>query len=261
MALGGGRWVGRHLGAWGDVPRHVYIQISVYIVFDRNSYQSSVWALKVGNVEIPRVTFTKFLGTWIDDKLSWKTHTSKLVSKLKCGLGMLQRSKPYLSTVAKKCLYYGQVHSHLNYAIGIWGPMINIQTLKKLSKIQRQCVRLINTNLGKEELFTKLNILTVEQMIKYEQCKIGYKLCHSLLPIKLENLIKHDHHHQPIVKSHKYNTRQKDVPNRPNVSLKLYRTSFLYKSVQEYSELPTEIRDTPHIKLFAKNCKKLILNM
>ena len=45
----------------------------------------------------------------------------RLLSKLKCGLGMLQRSSNLLTTKAKKLLYYGQVHSHLCYGLGGYG--------------------------------------------------------------------------------------------------------------------------------------------
>ena len=74
---------------------------SVYLVFERNPSPMSSWSLKLGNVEIPRCKVVKFLGTWIDDKLTWKTHISKLISKMKCGLGMLQRSNLHLTSIAK----------------------------------------------------------------------------------------------------------------------------------------------------------------
>ena len=62
--------------------------------------------LKLGDSLINRVSTTKFLGVWLDDQLNWKTHLNKLLSKLKCGLGMLQRSKELLSYKAKKLLAY-----------------------------------------------------------------------------------------------------------------------------------------------------------
>ena len=81
---------------------------SVFLMFNRKG-QRSINQLKLGDSLINRVSSTKFLGTWVDDQLNWKTHMSRLLSKLKCGLGMLQRSSDLLSTKAKKLLYYGQV--------------------------------------------------------------------------------------------------------------------------------------------------------
>ena len=125
----------------------------------------------------------KFLGTWIDDKLTWKTHISKLIWKMKCGLGMLQRSNLHLTSIAKKSLYYGQVHSHLNYAISVWGPMLDIKSLKKLASLQKKCVLLVDIKINRKVVCEKLRILMIQQLISLEQCKLGYKLCHSLLPV------------------------------------------------------------------------------
>ena len=92
---------------------------SVFLMFNRKGYRS-INQLKLGDSLINRVSSTKFLGTWVDDQLNWKTHMSRLLSKLKCCLGMLQRSSDLLSPKAKKLLYYGQVHSHLCYGLGVW---------------------------------------------------------------------------------------------------------------------------------------------
>ena len=136
---------------------------------------------------------------------------------MKCGLGMLQRSNLHLTSIAKKSLYYGQVHSHLNYAIGVWGPMIDIKSLKKNRQSSKNSgVLLVDTKINRKVVCEKLRILTVQQLISLEQCKLGYKLCHSLLPISLERLMKHDHNQHSIVKVYNYQTRQKDIPYRPN---------------------------------------------
>ena len=113
---------------------------SVFLMFNRKG-QRSINQLKLGDSLINRVSSTKFLGTWVDDQLNWKTHMSRLLSRLKCGLGMLQRSSDLLSRKAKKLLYYGQVHSHLCYGLGVWGPMLSVGQTKELCTLQRKCVR------------------------------------------------------------------------------------------------------------------------
>ena len=119
------------------------IDKSVFLMFNRKG-QRNINQLTLGASLINCVSSTKFLGTWIDDQLNWKTPVSKLLSRLKCGLGMLQRSTKLLSTKAKKLLYYGQIHSHLCYGLGIWGHMLSAGQLSELSAVQRKCVRLID---------------------------------------------------------------------------------------------------------------------
>ena len=83
------------------------INKSSYLLIEGNKTTHTKFTLSLNGLEIPRVSHAKFLGTWLDDKLSWDTHVSKLMLKLKCGLGMLKRSTTLLSSSTKRLLYYG----------------------------------------------------------------------------------------------------------------------------------------------------------
>ena len=226
--------VERELAILGDWFRAnkltLNVEKSVFLMFNQKG-QCNINQLKLGDSLINRVSTTKFLGVWLDDQLNWKTHLNKLLSKLKCGLGMLQRSKELLLYKAKKLLYYGQVHSHLCYGLGVWGPMLSSGQIIQLRTIQRKCVRMIDSSVSTIEAFKKLQILIVSDMINLEQGKLGYKLCNGLLPSVLTRLMSHDSNNCAIVKNHSYRTRQKDIPNRPNAKLRLYRKSFLYQAI------------------------------
>ena len=63
---------------------------SSYLLFQGNKQSSSHFQIVLNKIEIPRVRYATFLGTWIDDKLSWEMHTNKILTKMKCGLGMLR---------------------------------------------------------------------------------------------------------------------------------------------------------------------------
>ena len=77
------------------------IEKSSYLLFVANKVTCANFKLSLDGLEILRVNHARFLGTWLDDKLSWDTHVSKLMAKLKCGIGMLQRSKTLLNSSAK----------------------------------------------------------------------------------------------------------------------------------------------------------------
>ena len=171
---------------------------------------------------------------------------------------MLQRSRELLSHKAKKLLYYGQLHSHLCYGLGVWGPMLSAGQITELCTLQCKCVRLIDSSVPTNEAFKKLQILTIPDLINLEQAKLGYKLCKGLLPLVLTHLMMHDYNKCTIVKSHSYQTRQKNIPNRPNVKLSLYRKSFLYQAISCYSKLDTKLRDSPTLSSFTRQLKKYI---
>ena len=129
------------------------------------------------------------------------SHANKILTKVKCGTGMLRRSKNLLSKKAKRLLYFGQIHSHLAYCLCIWGTMLPMQMMHKLSKAQKIAVSLIDPTKKSELVFQENRILTLAEMIHLEQCKLGYKLCHNLLPKQLEENMTKDHRQKQYCKN------------------------------------------------------------
>ena len=195
---------------------------------------------------------------WLDDRLSWDTHVTKLLMKLKCGLGMLRRSKHLLTSSAKRLLYFGQIHSNLCYCLGVWGSMLSRKLCNKLKQLQRAVVSLIDQNLCTNDVFAKYAILEFEKLVQLEQLKIGYKLCHGLLPTGLALLIIHDHKGHSTCKNHRYQTRNKQIPNLPQVSNNKYKSSFLFHVVKEYGAINDEMRACSTVQLFVRSCKKYL---
>ena len=95
------------------------IDKSSYLLYHTQKQTVPTFKIVLNDIEIPRVKYAKFLGVWMDDQLKWDIHTNKLLTKLKCGIGMLKHSKHLLSPKAKKLLYFGQIHSNLCYSLSI----------------------------------------------------------------------------------------------------------------------------------------------
>ena len=168
---------------------------------------------------------------------------------------MLRRSKHLLSSKAKCLLYFGQIHSHLCYCLCIWGSMLHKHLIHKLSRAQRAAVALIDPNKNTEELFKKHKILKVTNLIHLEQCKLGYKLCHNLLPKSFADNMTKDHKQHSIIKNHQYSMRSKKTPNLPHAIGAKYRSSFLYNSIKAYSDLNHTVRQAKNLHAFVKSCK------
>ena len=161
----------------------------------------------LNSIKIPRVRHAKFLGTWIDEHLNRETHVNKILRKLKCGIGMLRCSRYLLTSRAKCLLYFSQIHSHLCYCLCVGGSMLQKHLVNKLEKAQHSAVMLINLNSKVDVIFRNCKILRFTDMVQLEQCKMGYKLCHNLLPSKLTQNMLLDHKSHSIVKEHRYPTR------------------------------------------------------
>ena len=170
---------------------------------------------------------------------------------------MLSRSKNLLTSKAKHLLYFGQIHSHLCYCLVIWGSMLSKHLITKLTSVQRKAVSLIDPRKSTDELFKMYKILDITELINLELCKLGYKLCHDLLPKKLAENMKKDPKHLSIEKTHKYPTRSKKIPNLPQVTSAKYRSSFLYNCIKAYGELNSSIRQSKTLSVFMKSCKTM----
>ena len=77
------------------------ISKSSYLLYHSKKSKLPSVRVELNGIEIPKVRYAKLLGTWLDDQLTWDKHVNHLLSKLKCGIGMLRRSNKLLSIKAK----------------------------------------------------------------------------------------------------------------------------------------------------------------
>ena len=232
---------------------------SSYLLYHNKHHKLPSVKVELDGINIPRVSAAKLLGTWIDEHLNWETHINKLLSKLKCGIGMLRRSNKFLSSKAKRLLYFGQIHSNLVYSLGIWGPMLSRTQIEKISNAQSTAIKLINPQLSLDEIIRTYSILKFQDMIGLEQCKWGYKLTHNLLPPQLAKNMMIDHKSQTTKKIHRYPTRNKTTPNLPNVVGNKYRNSFLFQSTRHYSAITECAKESPTLASFTNKCKRTLI--
>ena len=153
-------------------------------------------------------------------------------------------------------LYYAQIYSHLSYCIALWGSMLSVELGRKLRILQNKCVKLINLNKTTDYSYKNYGILKLEHVIDLEQKKLGYKLNHGELPTNLEKLILTNSLGAPLKKQHCYNTRDKQLPNLPQHTSKMYSDSFLLQSLKNYNSLDPTFRTCKTLNAFARMVKK-----
>ena len=62
--------------------------------------------IKIKGEQIQEKDYTKYLGTLIDNKLSWNCHIKHVNLKISKGIGILTKLRRYLSKVVLRTLYY-----------------------------------------------------------------------------------------------------------------------------------------------------------
>ena len=81
---------------------------------------------KINNREIARTESVKFLGVFLDENLSWKTHRY---------IGILFKARSFLNKKSLFSLYYSYIHSYINYGSVAWGSTCRTN-LKKVNSQQ-----------------------------------------------------------------------------------------------------------------------------
>ena len=118
----------------------------------------------------------KYLGININNTLTWKSHTEKILPKLSSACFALRSIKPLVSPQMLKATYYSQFHSIILYGLMFWG---NSAHSDSVFKIQKRIIRIM-TGIGKRDscrkLFSHLNILPLPSLYI---CTCYPSFCHE----------------------------------------------------------------------------------
>ena len=212
--------------------------------------------LKIDGTCLPQAHLTKFLGVWIDDNLTWNTHTEKLLCKLKRNKQLLRNCKNILNVHSKKILYFAQIQSNITYRLVVWGNMISNTKRKKIESLIRNCKELIaNKHVPSKDL----EVANLSQLLDIENKKLGHKLVNKLLPKTIHEIMNSDNMNRSLKKTHVYETRNKNIPRLPKASASVYYQSYLFQSVSSYYTVPVATRNLVNPSMFTKAIKKSLI--
>ena len=147
------------------------------MVFHRSRRKINKGNILLDTTIISHVTFTKFLGVILDDKLKWTHHISYIKNKIYKCMGIILKARKVLKKVLLQ-LYHSFVTPYLIYCLEILGnasdihlqPLITTQKNVRIITCSSYCS---HTNI----LFKHLNALPLKkllflrigpQMFKYE---------------------------------------------------------------------------------------------
>ena len=210
--------------------------------------------IKLGHEIIKECDYAKLLGITIDNKLKWDTHVKQLSSKLAYGLFKLGSVKTSLTIDLKKKMYYAFFHSHLQYGISVWGPMLNMKQKNKIRVLQNKAIRLImklKYNASTKSHYQKLLIPTFEQLCKIELCKISYRFMNNLLSKSISSYFE--------IPTHGYYTRNQGNPVIPANNTKIYSNSFVVRATSLWLNLDANVKGCRTLKSFKYHIKKYLL--
>jgi len=136
------------------------------------------FTVKINDNTISQTNSTKYLGVYIDDKLTWSDHITNLEKTISRSVGIFYRIRHYLNERAPKSLYFGIVYSHLQYAIGSWGG-VGKTSLRRLTVLHNKIIKAMAYSSLRSKLdpqYKYLNLLKVKDLYNLEIGKIMHKI-------------------------------------------------------------------------------------
>ena len=143
---------------------------SKLLVFNKTNAIKNV-KLSINGAKLEEVSYAKYLGILIDNKLKWKEHLNAISLKLSKGIGLLAKIRHYVPRNALRSLYFTFINPHIDYNLLNWSTA----TATSLSSINvkiKKALRIITFNDSDHPslpLFKELRILPLEKSIQMKQ--------------------------------------------------------------------------------------------
>lgn len=100
--------------------------------------------LKLYGQELKRVKTFKFLGIWLDERVTWSIHIDKVVDKCKKVLNVMRclaGTKWGADKAALRNVYTALIRSVIEYGLIVYGSAA-YSSLQKLDRVQAQALRI-----------------------------------------------------------------------------------------------------------------------
>ena len=142
---------------------------SHFMIIHRAKLKSSDTKIPVilSNTILEQVTFIKFLGVIIDNKLTFERHIVYTKNKISKGLGIITKARKYLNRETLLKLYNAFVFPYLTYCVEVWGTAPK-KYLDPLIKIQKKIVLIITFSpylCHTDPIFKDLNLLPISKLV------------------------------------------------------------------------------------------------
>jgi len=223
-----------------------------YIIFSQHHIDTNI-PLQIDSKQISKVNSVKFLGLYLDHKLTWENHINHIGNKVTSGLYVLNALKNFLTSHNLTLIYNSIIHCHLTYGCILWGNSLN-KYMQKLIISQKKAMRVISHahyQTPSNPLFKMKHIMKLRDIYEYQLCQYMYKVDHEMLPSPLLDL------HTRRNQTHQYYTRHNKDFTISQYKCNLINRSFIVTGPKKWFKLSNELK----YYSYKQFCKKLKLKV
>ena len=207
----------------------------------------------LSGIPVPYSYYFKFLGLYLDTKLSWNYHLNRIRSKLSSSCGIMYRLRNKLTRSVARMIYLSLCLPYIQYCNTIWTSCARSK-LQSILTVQKKIIRFIMRKSRLQPsspLFKKLNLLKLNELIDLNAALFVFKTINGLIPSPISFI-----HENPGP----YNLRRIELLrisfNQSNQS----QQSISSRGARLWNGLPVEIRSCRTLNCLKRNLKKHYLS-
>ena len=212
--------------------------------------------LKINNIQIKRVPFSKYLGVIIDENLTWSKHIAGIVSKITRFAGIFYKLREILSRPVLKTIYFSMIYPHILYGIELYANTC-MTYLEPLIKANNKLLRIIQNKHFRShtnDLYLNFNSLPIPLLFKFQIYKFLHRFNHfrSSQPSIYQNYFTFNtffHHH--------LTRRQLDL-HKFSTSTSIGQRQIKFIGVTLWNELGSELKIYMSPLVFKLKIKKFL---
>ena len=235
---------------------HLNVGKTKYMIFSIKDKPPDL-NLVIGRSFIERTSVKKFLGIYIDEKISFAEHTDKISTKLSRGVGLMRKMKHIVPRSVMKQLYYSFIYSIFTYGITCYGSAYLNQT----QRVKNLIIRALKLALNRDTITPA--ICKHERFFDYD---MAYQYFCSINMYRVIQLNNHDFLSNKITTYQTHHSHVTRSVTDQRLNLPFYtrskcQRSFLYTGINIWNLLPLNIRNVPDdLNLFKRLLKNYILS-
>ena len=220
-----------------------------YLIFNvkNRKIDKSTFSVTLNNINIENVSFTKFLGVYLDENLGWNVHMNEKAKQISKITGIMNKLKNFVPQNVLRLIYLSLIQSHLMYGLLVWGSN-NLSNKNRLVVLQKKAIRIISHGhylAHSEPLFKANKILKFSDLYMTK----GIRLYCNITDGNLNQ------------NTHEYNTRQSSSIHQKHLISRISKQDLNNKLSKTWNILPYNIREKKTRYFFIwilQNCKKLL---
>ena len=205
---------------------------------------------------IDQVDSTQYLGVFIDDRLKFDIHVSKLSKKLSGKLAWLSRLRKIVPLDVLKLCYNTYILPIFDYTCSVWG--CTPSNINDIQRLQNRAARIISGNFDTVNtrgiyLVKQLGWQTIEERINYYLSITMYNCVYGHAPMNLCNC---------IIMASEANDRDTRINDTLQAHIPYCRTnslkkSFMFRGSNIWNTLPENVKNANSVTSFKSMIKKL----